>query len=255
MTMQIMEIPHPLTIISPHLDDAVFSCGCLIAAASEVIVVTALAGLPDADAALPPWDRAAGFDSARQAVLRRREEDALSLAVLGATPEWLDGLDGQYGHRQTPESVMTALAHATALHRGGTVVAPMGLFHSDHLLVSRACMMMRATLMSMRADGTDAADKAHAADADQPGSVAQPPLQWLFYEDAIHRRVPGVVQNRLHGWRQEGLAATPVHFPSVPYRAAKMRAVAVYASQLPLFDAEQLADIGAPERYWSVDVA
>nr|WP_315591858.1 hypothetical protein [uncultured Cupriavidus sp.] len=33
-----------------------------------------------------------------------------------------------------------------------------------------------------------------------------------------------------------------------------MHAVAAYESLLPLFDAYQLADIGAPERYWSIDL-
>ncbi len=81
------------------------------------------------------------------------------------------------------------------------------------------------------------------------GDVKPPaPLQWLFYEDAIYRRLPGVLQTRLFGWWQEGMRASRIHLPSASGQARKMRAVAEYESQLPLFDAHQLADIGAPER-------
>lgn len=239
--MSALQIDAPLTVISPHLDDAVFSCGGLIAAAHDPVVVTVLAGIPDPDVTPPPWDRAAGFDNAMRAVLHRRHEDARALARLGARPEWLDLLDGQYGRRYTPEQLMVALATAAALHRGGTVVAPMGLFHRDHILVGRACLLMRATTMSMHPIAVGDVEPAA-------------PTHWLFYEDAIYRRLPGVVQNRLFGWWQEGLVASPLHFPPSPGQAAKMHAVAAYTSQLPLLDAQQLADIGAPERYWSLDM-
>ncbi len=243
------QIHAPLTVISPHLDDAVFSCGCLIAAAQDPVVVTVLAGVPRERTVSTDWDLAAGFDTATQAVIHRRQEDARSLKRLGARPEWLDFLDGQYGLRYGPEQLATSLAAAVALHRGGTVVVPMGLFHSDHILVSRACLlMMRATTMAMPPVTTAPL---------RPASPlpALPPLRWLFYEDVIHRRVPGVVQDRLRHWWQEGLVTTPVDFALTPYQAIKMEAAEAYASQLPLFDAHQLADLAAPERYWSIDIA
>nr|WP_315591869.1 PIG-L family deacetylase [uncultured Cupriavidus sp.] len=235
------QIHAPLTVISPHLDDAVFSCGDLIAAALDPVVVTVFAGVPEAGMAAPPWDRAAGFERAPQAVLHRRHEDARALARLGARPEWLDLLDGQYGRRYTPEQLMVSLASASALHRGGTIVAPMGLFHSDHILVGRACLLMQATTMAGHPVTVDAVEPAA-------------PIHWLFYEDAIYRRLPGVLQTRLFDWWQEGMRASPVHLPSTSAQAKKMHAVAAYESQLPLFDAHQLTDIGAPERYWSIDM-
>lgn len=240
--MPLNRIPQPLTVISPHLDDAVFSCGALIAAASDAVVVTVLAGMPGADAALPNWDRAAGFDSPIEAVIHRRREDTRSLRMLGARPEWLGFLDGQYGRHHTPEQIMAGLAATPALQRGGTVVAPMGLFHSDHILVGRACLLLRATTMSMQTVGCE---------ADAP---ATPPVHWLFYEDAIYRSLPGMVQSRLFGWWQAGMPATPLHFPPGKWQSLKMQAVEAYESQLPLFNAGQLADIGAPERYWSLDL-
>jgi LmbE family N-acetylglucosaminyl deacetylase len=245
-TAPLFQLSSPLTVISPHLDDAVFSCGCLIAASPHTVVVTALAGVPDADTELTDWDRASGFNGGQQAVLQRRQEDARALALLGATPAWLDCLDGQYDKHQTPELIVQALARCAAIHRGGTIVAPMGLFHSDHILVNRACMMMmRTATLSMQ-------PAASAGDSDGESAA---PTQWLFYEDAIYRRLPGMLQKRLVDWWQEGLVARPVQFASDARHPLKMRAVEAYQSQLPLFNVEQLADIAAPERYWSLHVA
>ena len=240
--MPLLQIPEPLTVISPHLDDAVFSCGALLAAAQDAVVVTVLAGAPDAPMDLPDWDRAAGFSSAAQAVSQRRREDARGLTLLGARPEWLGFLDGQYGRQHSAEDIMAGLAASPSMQRGGTVVAPMGLFHSDHVLVGQACMLLRATVSSMQT--------ANTAEDGPP----MPPVQWLFYEEAIYRRLPGMVQSRLMGWWQAGLIAAPVHFPLTPWQSMKMAAVEAYESQLPLFNAGQLADIGAPERYWTLDI-
>ena len=229
-----LQIPEPLTVISPHLDDAVFSCGALLAAARDAVVVTVLAGVPEAPIDVPDWDRAAGFGSATQAVLQRRREDTLALGLLGARPEWLDFLDGQYGKRHEAAEIIAGLAAAPSMRRGGTVVAPMGLFHGDHILVSKACMLL------------------HAADTAEDGTPVSP-AQWLFYEDAIYRQLPGMVQRRLMGWWQAGQIAAPVQFLPVAWQGIKMAAVEAYKSQLPLFNADQFADIGAPERYWSLD--
>ncbi|MNT55521.1 hypothetical protein D3C72_1927620 [compost metagenome] len=67
--------------------------------------------------------------------------------------------------------------------------------------------------------------------------------------------MPGALQSRLAGWWQEGLIAAPVHLPlSQPqYQSRKALAVEAYESQLRLFNAEQLADISVPERYWTLD--
>lgn len=249
-TAPLFQLCSPLTVISPHLDDAVFSCGCLIAASPQTVVVTALAGVPEVDTKLTDWDRAAGFNSCQQAVLQRRQEDARALALLGATPAWLDCLDGQYDKHQTPELILKALVRCAAIHRGGTIVVPMGLFHSDHILVNRACMMM----VMMRTATLAMPPPASASDGVDDGDAAAP-TQWLFYEDAIYRRLPGMLQKRLVDWWQEGLVARPVQFASDAHHPLKMQAVEAYQSQLPLFNVEQLADIGAPERYWSLHPA
>ncbi|WP_458765840.1 PIG-L deacetylase family protein [Cupriavidus basilensis] len=214
----------PALVISPHLDDAVFSCGAWLAACPGSVVVTVLAGLPPATMAAPPWDAGAGFASARAAVLARREEDRSALAMLRATPLWLDFLDGQYGVPSAPAGLAQAVSEVVAAHPDVPVLAPAGVFHRDHLLVHAACAQAWA------------------------GSRER---AWLFYEDAIHRRTPGQLQRQLMNWHAAGLAATPQTPLREPSHAArKARAVAAYASQLPLFGSAQLADLSAPERYW-----
>ena len=79
-----MDIPASIIVISPHLDDAVFSCGNLIAASHAAMVVTVFAGEPAPAPGAPEWDLAAGFSSGAQAVRARRQEDGRALRRLGA---------------------------------------------------------------------------------------------------------------------------------------------------------------------------
>jgi len=238
-----MEIPHPLTIISPHLDDAVFSCGSLLAASRQATVVTVFAGLPDASLPAPARDTAAGFATGRIAMSARRNEDIRALGALGAQPVWLDFLEQQYGRRYEAVDIAVRLGRVLAMQRGGTIVAPMGLRHADHMLVNAACMLVREAAF-VELPETVPADTAPA-----------PEFRWIFYEEAVHRRLPGAVQSRLSGWWQEGLLASPVHMPIGVFTAQKARAVEAYESQLPLFSPAQLADVCAPERYWTLDTA
>lgn len=229
----ILAPPASLTVISPHLDDAVFSCGTLIAACPGARVVTVFAGVPPTAMPAPPWDRDSGFAMAAQAVHTRRSEDSRALIALGATPVWLDFLDAQYGRRYTPAEIAAGLAPVLAA-QPGMIAAPMGLFHADHALVHAASMRL-----------LDAA--AAAAQAS--------PRRWLFYEDAIYRRMSGPLHERLAQWHREGRVATAVELPPMPAcEARKREAVQAYASQLPMFDAPAQADLGMPERYWACSV-
>ena len=242
--MATFHAPERMTILSPHLDDAVFSCGCLIAAGNNPSVLTVFAGLPSAQMPLPDWDRAAGFASAREAVLSRRHEDARALGQLGGHPLWLDMLDSQYRHAYTIEAIAARIVECQVLRESRTVIAPMGLFHSDHILTHAASLLLcRPALVTEGGDDEDRAALGHQG------------RQWLFYEDAIYRRLPGLVQSQLAAWQRAGLIATPVSFATAPFLPRKMEAVKAYASQLPLFSEAQIADIGAPERYWSLTLA
>jgi LmbE family N-acetylglucosaminyl deacetylase len=154
-----------LVVLSPHLDDAAFSCGGLIARATarggRVLVLSLCTA--DADpATLSPYARALhqqwGLGDAPYAA--RRAEDVASCAVLGA--EWRHaGLqdaiyrraaDGQplypdakalFGRPATDDQALGAAAAAivglAANLGGGLLVAPLAIGgHVDHRLVRQA---------------------------------------------------------------------------------------------------------------------
>lgn len=220
-------------VISPHLDDGVFSCGALLAGAPGSIVATVFAGVPPRGTPAPPWDRQAGFASGDAAILARRAEDRQACALLGAQPVWCNLLDHQYETPCSMDAVRAVLAPLVQRHTDATVLAPLGLFHSDHLLVSDAA---RQVCLAYGA-----------------------PHRWRFYEDALYRRDTQRVQDRLAAWRAQGLALLPLATAETDEAdltdaAAQLKATAVcaYASQLALFSADALADLRAPERYWTL---
>jgi LmbE family N-acetylglucosaminyl deacetylase len=123
-------------IVSPHLDDAVFSCGQLLAAHPGASVVTVLAGEPSASQPLTEWDAESGFSSAGEAVRARLDEDAAACAAIGAVRTCLDLLDGQYerppGH---DERLRAELDRVIGMHTSGPAYVPLGIRHADHQLV------------------------------------------------------------------------------------------------------------------------
>lgn len=213
-------------VISPHLDDGVFSCGMLLAASAMPSVVTVFAGVPDGSLVAPDWDRRAGFATAAEAMQARRQEDQCGLAQLDARPVWLNFMDSQYEVPAAAGEIATQLASVLHEQPAAAVAAPLGLFHSDHVLVHQAALALWRESQKQR--------------------------DWLFYEDALYRRVPGLVQQRLAAWRDQQIVATPIDFDLPRFSARKAAAANAYASQLALFTPERLEDLRAPERYWQL---
>jgi LmbE family N-acetylglucosaminyl deacetylase len=225
----------PVLVVSPHLDDGVMSCGCLIAGLARqraVAVATVFAGRPRAgDPAFGEWDRAAGFAPGSDVVGRRRTEDRSALAILGARPHWLSFCDSQYGRSPQAGAIARRLARLPALQRNDTVVFfPLGLFHSDHRLVREAVL----ALLRRR----------------RPGA------RWLAYEDALYRRLPGLRDAALGRLRRAGLAPRPARAAAdAEAQRRKARAVACYRSQLRALATPGRpghADAFAEERYWQL---
>jgi LmbE family N-acetylglucosaminyl deacetylase len=135
----------PVVVVSPHLDDAVMSCGQLLAANPGSIVVTVFAGRP-ADGRRGSWDeRSFGQDD--DPMILRRDEDRRALARLDATPVHLDFLDHQYrdGERHDISTIELHATLAAELDRcEGTVYLPLGADHVDHRLVCAAGMEVLA---------------------------------------------------------------------------------------------------------------
>lgn len=159
-----VSVPTPFqhVYLSPHLDDAVFSCGGTIASqrarGDRVLVVTVCAGLPPADAPPPALLREglrnAGLTT-RDFVQWRREEDRRALTVLGVDFEWAEGLDAIY---RLPDAYGTisglsgeiapndpliefAAKLARSVAPGAILYAPLGVGeHVDHRIVCAGAM-------------------------------------------------------------------------------------------------------------------
>lgn len=218
-----------LAAVSPHLDDAALGCGALLALAKHASVITVFAGTPAESVPLTEWDAACGFSSGVRAMTARRQEDVKAMQLLDCAPVHLDFLDDQYGQAAgTAMHVTRSVARLLLLHHVDTVAIPLGLFHADHTLVHQACLDVRDEL---------------------------PELRWLAYEDALYRRHPGLLQQRLARLRQRGVAATPIEIDCVAGLPAKTAAVRAYVSQFQALNLEQLGggDPATAERYWILD--
>jgi LmbE family N-acetylglucosaminyl deacetylase len=215
--------------ISPHCDDAVFACGERLVAHPGALVVTVFAGDPPAHAALTSWDRDCGFRTGADAMPRRRAEDRRAFAALGVRGEWLRFLDSQYGDSPPVPAVAAALDTLIARESPREVCFPLGLFHSDHVLVSEAALALIAM---------------------------HPETAWIAYEDALYRTIADAVEERVDALRRRGLALRAAPGSGTPAALLRKRsAIACYSSQLRgLRTPQRLGhrDALAPEACWSV---
>jgi LmbE family N-acetylglucosaminyl deacetylase len=210
--------------VSPHLDDAVFGCGERVGASDASVVVTVFAGFAPDGASTTAWDRECGFGAVDDVVGLRRAEDAAALAVLGATPWWLDFRDDQYGEPRPTSEIAKCLAHVIERRTPHTIHAPLGLFHADHRRASDAALTLVAG-----------------------------PARWFVYADAIYRRIPGAVDARIAQLAQSGIALAPIPLDERAASPRKREAIACYRSQLQaLAQRPALDDVYAPERHWRV---
>ncbi|GLU32033.1 hypothetical protein Busp01_18750 [Trinickia caryophylli] len=218
----------PLFVVSPHFDDAAFGCGTLLALHPGSVVCTVFAGRPSLPMSTS-WDRSAGFAHSDAALEARRREDDRALSILAARGVRLGFLDSQYETPQSMQAIADALLDAWRAADSPPVVAPLGLFHSDHRLASDAVcdLLARGAL---------------------PSAVA--------YEDALYRRIPNEMRARREALARRGFeldATLPDALaPLTGARAAapKWRSVRAYRSQLRALDDAYPHDLAEPERYW-----
>ncbi|MGE3908913.1 MAG: PIG-L deacetylase family protein [Chloroflexota bacterium] len=217
-----------LVVISPHLDDAVLSCGDLLRDHPGAVVVTAFAGRPMAYPPRTSWDERAGFEPGADVVAARRAEDGRALAELGASPRWLDFPDPQYGLRPHRRELTDALKATLDDLSPDVVVAPLGIFHDDHALTGDAALDVLGQQTS---------------------------ACWLVYADAIYRNLPDLVNDRLRQLSEAGLTLREVNASADPASDRKRRAVACYSSQVQALERSWkggVSDAFAPERYWQI---
>lgn len=219
----------PLLVVSPHLDDAVLSCGRLLARSPGSIVLTALAGSPPKWDELTLWDRMCGFDIGEDVMAVRLAEDRAALGVLGASQQVIEACDGQYDPpAPRADVVRSGIRSALGRMRPATCAIPLGLQHPDHQEVRQIALSCVG--------------------------AAGPAVDWIVYEDLPYGRsdTDGTSRAEAVGAIESaGFQLSELRPDLDADMATKAAAVACYPSQLlalrlsPTFD----TDIEV-ERYW-----
>lgn len=198
-----------MIVLSPHLDDAVFSCGSLLGHV-DATVVTVCAGIPDESVKPGPLDVRSGFVSAADAVRGRLAEDVEAMEALGLGHVHLDCLDHAYAGGEARSVAETIAAQLRGVE-GDVLLAPLGLHHPDHEAVALA--------------------------VESYGDVFQ---LWFYEERPYGVRWPEEVPDAI---RRRGCEQEPLEVLS---SEAKLSAMSFYASQLVQTD---LRPYKQPERY------
>jgi GT2 family glycosyltransferase/LmbE family N-acetylglucosaminyl deacetylase len=211
-------------VISPHLDDAVLSCGHLIGQLRECVVLTVFAG-DDVDwSELTEWDRSSGFEAGTNVVAARTSEDDRALAALGASGMRLDFLDQQYREPSiVPPVAALSQEIVDAIEKAGadTVFFPIGLGHFDHQLTAWAA--------------------AHAA-------RRTPDVRWFAYQEIPYGYEDCDISGALDAIAD--LLPVPVQLPPGGDIQAKETALDLYPSQMAALGEHRRALAEQPERYW-----
>lgn len=220
-----------LIVVSPHFDDAVLACGQWLAQRPDSLVVTVFAAIPDDFDGVTAWDADCGFASSREALRARQAEDNSALELLACRSLRLPFCDAQYGAPADPARIAGALSEIFAALAPATIAAPLGLFHSDHVLAREA------TLLALR-------------------QHAEPRARIVLYEDVPYRTLPEATDTALAALRAGGVGIGEMQERADAAALERKRlALACYASQLRGLSTPGRAgtdDALAPERCWPI---
>jgi len=223
-----------IVVLSPHFDDAVMGAGQMLlrhAGQSTRTVITVLGGRPPAYPDPPsPWDALGGFQSGDDVVAMRREEDRAAMAVIGATPVWLEFPDHQYlavEDRPKPDAVAPVMEEAIVAERPTAVFTPMGIANPDHVVTHEAAMLVRAR---------------------------HPEWAWFAYEDHGYKHLPGMLAWRVSKLFRAGIWPTPALVPLDLDEERKRKAIWCYTSQIPPLERDHALttrlETHAAEQFW-----
>ncbi|MCP4541018.1 MAG: PIG-L family deacetylase [Chloroflexi bacterium] len=259
--------------LSPHLDDAILSCGGRIwqqiEAEERVLVVTVFADAPAPDTPLSPFAQElhTRWGHLADAVLKRREEDEAALTLLGAEAVHWPYVDCIY--RQTPDDHFPYASEQSL----------WGLVHpAESGLVAELADRVAAYLSSW--NDADALTPVlhvplaigHHVDHQIVRRVAFDALELMsrkyeviYYEDYPYAQEPKAVQTALASKVEPHEIEWQPEFTFLTEKAldAKVAAIAHYHSQLGTFwasltemaaairaFAEQVGSGKFAERYW-----
>jgi LmbE family N-acetylglucosaminyl deacetylase len=156
-------------------------------------------------------------------------EDDAALALLNAAP-----LRMHFAHTPARATLAEALRNLIGDYRPEVLMIPLGLRESNHVL-------------------------AHQASCD--AWLAHPSLVCFAYEESFHRRVRGMVQQRLIDLHARGIDATPLctsaaqPFDAERRQALKREAVSAYATRLKALGPDTYDDVFHAERFWKLELA
>ena len=255
--------------LSPHLDDAVLSCGGTIhrqvQAAKRVVVATFFTATP-ANPAFTPHTRElmARWDRGEDPMAVRRREDMEALDALGAKALHLPFLDcvyrtGRDGAALYPEkddifgplhpeeddmdqAMLEGLLNAVPLSSQMTIAAPLGAGrHIDHLLVRKAAIALQRA-MDRQVHFYEDYPYAGDGDAVHRGMAPWPPSCWRAALQALQRA--DVAQ------KARAAACYASQISTFWADAAEMEAaLAGYARRV----AEHYPPMSLAENYWMLD--
>lgn len=211
-------------VVAPHLDDATLSMGDHLAVARDCAVVTVFAAAPYAPV-VTEYDQRCGFADSTHAVRDRRKENDAALAMLDVH-SWFDGplVESAYAEQAAdPAQIEEWIADCLMATDAQEIIGPLGLHHSDHLVVAEA--FRRVVFRSQR-----------------PACV---------YEELPYRVLyPREVEPALDRWRWTTCSPSRVDEPiEGAGSAAKRSAVHAYESQVWAIDGPA---VYCPERLWRV---
>ncbi len=214
----------PVTVISPHLDDAVLSCSQLLSAHPGSTVITVFAGRPP-DGRRSWWDKKC-FSPGQDPMTIRQQEDLEALKALAASPIQLPFCNAAYGTSYSIEEIAAVLAQYLDALNPESVLFPLGIFHPDHIATHKVAVRLIA-------------DRPH--------------IRWIIYEELpyrLHFREFREAQRReLH---HEGFQLSNLTLPSNPSKRAKLRSIRRYRSQLRGLGWNKILQALGHERYWKL---
>jgi LmbE family N-acetylglucosaminyl deacetylase len=229
-------------VVSPHLDDAVLSCGHFLLTQTSVVVATVFAGNPG-PGTLSDWDRQCGFTDGDDPVVTRWREDREALTLVGAEPRHLEFLDSAYRAARSANDGGVVSAGQIAKRLGDVVDAlaparvliPLGLLHPDHEMTHDAGALLLTPSTDVEL--------------------------WAYKDLPYGEAYPDAVSTKLETLRSGGIAARPMP-AALPHHAdAKRDAVGCYASQVSAvrdsLGAEAWESIFLPgsEQFWQLTTA
>jgi hypothetical protein len=240
-----------LLIVSPHPDDAAFSCAALLAREEPADLLTVFDGTPQAPRRTV-FNALYGFADSTEATTVRRAEDRAALGAGRHRLRSLGLLDAEYldGPRPAADAaaIRSAIASWAAEGAGGAVALPAGA----------GCRWGRVrgrlgALPGIRVGPVRNADHLYVREAGLAALGGLPGATPLLYEELPYswcKGADGQARDAARRWGRH-----PVGVAVAVDRVRKAARIAVYASQTPHMYAEggridDPAVLPAEERYW-----